>query len=120
MALIEIDVLVAQAFGLALEQLLEIYRIYFPTMKQYDTATWYDQTGQIFWTADGNGLPGVGTSGGEERPDEAARRPREGYGVLAGNPSGTRRRPTQQRVPGRPRTILTRHFVGPFTRCETG
>ena len=45
MALVEIDVLVAQALGLTLDQLIEIYRIYFPVLQENEAGTWYDQNG---------------------------------------------------------------------------
>ncbi|WP_297778205.1 N-6 DNA methylase [uncultured Roseovarius sp.] len=117
MALLEIDVLTAKAFGLSLEQLLEIYRVYFPTMKQYDSATWYDQAGQIVWTANSNGLPGIGyleetNSGQLKRPGEAAWRK-----MLADNPSELTCTAIDDTQPGCPREV-TRHFVGPFTQCD--
>jgi hypothetical protein len=112
MALIEIDVLVAQAMGLSLQQLLEVYLVYFPVMQQYDSGTWFDQTGRIVWTCS-KGLPGVGWL--DERGKSPGRAAWEK--ILTDNPMELTCSAIDDTLPGGPRTV-TRHFVGPFTQCD--
>ncbi len=67
-ALLEIDVLVAQALGMTLDELLTIYRVQFPVMRQYEADTWYDQNGRIVFTPS-KGLVGVGLPRRARRSD---------------------------------------------------
>ena len=112
MALVEIDVLVAQALGLTLDQLIEIYRIYFPVLQENEAGTWYDQNGRIVWTCS-KGLPGVGWL--DDRGKSPGRAAWEK--ILADNPAELICTAIDDTMPGGPRTV-TRHFVGPFTQCD--
>ena len=112
MALVEIDVLVAQSLGLTLDQLIEIYRIYFPVLQENEAGTWYDQNGRIVWTCS-KGLPGVGWL--DDRGKSPGRAAWER--ILADNPAELTCTAIDDTMPGGPRTV-TRHFVGPFTQCD--
>ena len=52
-ALLEVDVLVSMALGLTLDQLIQIYRLVFPTLRSNEENTWYDRRGRIVWTRRG-------------------------------------------------------------------
>lgn len=59
MALVEIDVISAMAFGISLDDLELIYEIQFPVLIQNENDTWYDKNGRIVFTSN-RGLTGVG------------------------------------------------------------
>lgn len=102
-ALVEIDVLVARALGLTLDELCTIYRIQFPVLRQNEQDTWYDQNGRIVYTCS-KGLPGVGFS----RPE---------WNEIRDMQSGSVTRTVVDNwLPnGGERTI---EYLAPFDRCD--
>lgn len=132
MALVEIDVLVAQELGLTLDELLLIYRVQFPVMQGYERDTWYDINGRIVFT-NSKGLVGVGLprKGGVKTPKTRIQPPngkvREsnlGWEDLYKDdqwlvPDGTvvTQWVSDDTQPGGPRTV-ERRYVAPFARAN--
>ena len=58
-ALVEIDVIIAMALSINLDELVLMFRTQFPVLEQNENDTWYDQKGNIVFTI-GKGLTGVG------------------------------------------------------------
>jgi len=113
-ALVETDVLVAQALQLTLDELITIYRVQFPVMQQYERDTWYDQNGRIVFTAS-KGLVGVGfpRRGSGRGSNKSA-----GWEDIADMTSGTVPRTIiDDTLPGGPveRTIT---YEAPFDLCD--
>ena len=105
-ALIELDVLVAMALGMTLNQLKTIYRIQFPVMQQYEQETWYDSKGRIVFTTN-RSLTGVGFERKEwENGIKGATAGKKFYRTIM-----------DDTMPGGP-TEHTIEYVAPFDRCD--
>ena len=121
-ALIEIDVLTAIALGMKLDQLITIYRIQFPVLRQNEEDTWYDQTGRIVFT-NNKGLVGVGFDRPTfEKPEmiiPVERGATRWNGILKDAPAGYvfERTITDDTQPDGPVERTIRYFA-PFDRCD--
>ena len=103
-ALVEIDVLVAKALCLTLEELITIYRVQFPVMRHNESDTWYDQKGRIIFTSS-KALPGIGFS-------------RTEWNEIKDMKEGTINRIiTDDTLPGDPRQCTITYYA-PFDRCD--
>ena len=113
--------LVAQALGLNLETLVDIYRIYFPVLQQNEAGTWYDQQGRIVWTCS-KGLPGVGYLEKGKSPGRKAWEQMLESGGLERRElaSGAQDLVCKAKVDFLPSGAqeVERRFVGPFTTCD--
>ena len=104
-ALVEIDVLVAMALGMSLNELKTIYKIQFPVLTKYEDDTWYDANGRIVFSAKNYG-------------DLVYKRPEWEHGVKdASTGQKFYRNIIDDTKPGGPveRTI---EYVAPFDRCD--
>lgn len=111
-ALVEIDVIVAMALGLSLEDLELIYTSQFAVLQQNEDDTWYDFNGNIVFTRN-VGLSGVGM---DRRQWEDIRGEQIDENTYAGTaPTHTHTiDPAKSELYGGQQQT----FVAPYTRCD--
>lgn len=111
-ALVEIDVLAAMALGLTLDELITIYRVQFPVMRQNENDTWYDQNGRIVFTCS-RGLTGIGFP-----PPSRTKKGEKGWKDIKDMKTGTVELTIEDNtLPGGTvtRTIV---YEAPFDKCD--
>lgn len=103
-ALLELDVIVALALGMSLDQLKLIYHVQFSTLRSHEKETWYDRNGRIVFT-NNRSLSNVGYT---RKEWEEIKDVKEGIFT---------RTITDDTLPGGPveRTI---EYIAPFDRCD--
>ena len=109
-ALVEIDVLAAMALGLTLDELITIYRVQFPVMRQYEKDTWYDQNGRIVFTSSKE-LPGVGFP-------RKAPRGETGWEDIKEMKTGTVERTIEDNTLSGGTVTRTIVYEAPFDKCD--
>jgi hypothetical protein len=133
MALVEIDVLVAQELGLTLDELCLIYRVQFPVMQDYERDTWYDMQGRIVFTVSkgltGFGLPRIAKKNDPDTnltlPDGRTKTGKYGWGDIYSMqekgdlPAGSSVETTviDDTMPSGPKKRV-RRWVAPFARAD--
>ncbi|AWN34400.1 hypothetical protein [Methylobacterium radiodurans] len=114
MALVEIDVLVAQALELSLDQLIEIYRTQFHVLDENERNTWYDAHGKIVWTSS-KSVTGIGW----RKKDGKKPTGREWEDMYANLPAGEQLE-CDQMIDFLPsgKTKVRRTYKAPFVTCD--
>ena len=105
-ALVEIDVLVALAFGMTLSELINIYRLQFHILQNQEADTWYDAKGKIVYT-NNRALNGIGFD----------RKTWENEVKNISADSTISRTITDDTVPDGPLERVE-EFLAPFTKCD--
>jgi hypothetical protein len=114
-ALVEIDVLVAMALGLTVDQLCDLYRAQFPILRWYERDTWYDRAGRIVFT-NSRGIVGVGLPAKRKKKSDPGNF-WEDVADPAGYTGALSKSFEDDTLPNGPhqRTII---YQGPFDRCD--
>lgn len=99
--LIELDVLVSMALGLNVHQLIYMYKIQFPVLKQYEDSTWYDANGNIVFTTKDRGYLSTDSKTWNKNKDDKS------FNVNV----------IDDTVPDGPKE-RTIKYIAPFERCD--